>query len=247
MRPVLVAGLERPFDQQAAKAGAVDEQVGRQAAAAVQRDAVDEAVLRSLDDLDDLALYPLDAARRYYDSGRFEAALSCAAQSSAFNPDSPQAHSERGAALSALGRFDEAQLAYARAVENLTGADLSKLFPAPRIPTDKIPECQPHIERGLHTKLYRYSPSDYLELAAVFNGTHPETGDQLVVEDSAPEGYAPFDLPPQEGVFAPDYAPEEISEIAQKLRKAAGLPDKVTGVVANDADGLVGKVKEKLS
>jgi hypothetical protein len=23
-----------------------------------------------------------------------------------------------------------------------------KLFPSPRIPTDKIPECQPHIERG---------------------------------------------------------------------------------------------------
>ena len=50
------------------------------------------------------------------------------------------------------------QVAYARAVENLTGADLSKLFPAPRIPTEKIPECQPHIERGEHTKLYRFSP-----------------------------------------------------------------------------------------
>ena len=49
------------------------------------------------------------------------------------------------------------QVAYARAVENLTGADLSKLFPAPRIPTAKIPECQPHIERGEHTKLYRFS------------------------------------------------------------------------------------------
>ena len=40
------------------------------------------------------------------------------------------------------------QVAYARAVEKLTGADLTKMFPAPRIPTDKIPECQPHIERG---------------------------------------------------------------------------------------------------
>ena len=38
------------------------------------------------------------------------------------------------------------QVAYARALENLTGADLTKLFPSPRIPTDKIPECQPHIE-----------------------------------------------------------------------------------------------------
>src|SRR6185503_3363646 len=69
------------------------------------------------------------------------------------------------------------QVAYARAVENLTGADLTKLFPAPRIPTEKIPECQPHIKRGEHTKLYRFLQSDYHELAAVWNGTHPETGD----------------------------------------------------------------------
>src|SRR6188768_2563586 len=78
------------------------------------------------------------------------------------------------------------QIAYARAVEHLTGADLSKLFPAPRIATDKIPECKPHIARGDHLRLYRYSPSDYLELAAVFNGASPETGDDLVVIEEPP-------------------------------------------------------------
>src|SRR6478609_12087189 len=96
------------------------------------------------------------------------------------------------------------QVAYARALENLTGANMTKLFPSPRIPTDQIPECQPHIAAGLHTKLYRFSPSDFLELAAVFNGLHPETGDPLEVVDQAPEGVPPFDLPAQEGVFAPD-------------------------------------------
>jgi Mn-containing catalase len=139
------------------------------------------------------------------------------------------------------------QVAYARAVENLTGADLTKLFPSPRIPTEKIPESKPHIEAGLHTKLYRFWPSDYNELAAVWNGSHPETGDPLVVEDQAPEGYAPFDLPAQEGVFAPDYAPEEIAEIARKLRTAAGLPDEPTGIVANNGKGLMDKVKEAVS
>jgi Mn-containing catalase len=139
------------------------------------------------------------------------------------------------------------QVAYARAVENLTGADLMKLFPSPRIPTDKIPESQPHIEAGLHKRLYRFSPSDYQELAAVWNGPHPETGDELVVVDDAPEGYPPFDLPAQEGVFAPDYAPEEISEIARKLRTAAGLPDEPTGIVANDSKGVMDKVKEAVS
>jgi len=125
------------------------------------------------------------------------------------------------------------QVAYARALENLTGANLMKLFPTPRIPTETIPECRPHIERGDHLRLYRFSPDDYQELAAVFDGPHPETGEELVVVDEAPEGVPPRDLPPQPAVFAPDYAPEEIAEIAQKLRERAGLSREATGEVAN--------------
>jgi manganese catalase len=128
------------------------------------------------------------------------------------------------------------QIAYSRAVEHLTGADLSKLFPTPRIPTDKIPECKPHIARGDHLRLYRFSPHDYLELAAVFNGPNPETGEELVVIDEAPEGAPANDLPPQRAVFAPDYEPGEIQVIARKLRKQAGLPDEPTGEVANGND-----------
>jgi Mn-containing catalase len=124
------------------------------------------------------------------------------------------------------------QVAYARALERLTGADLMKLFPSPRIPTDKIPECKPHIKRGDHLRLYRFSPSDYHELGAVFNGPHPETGEDLVVFDDPPEGAPPSDLPSQPAVFAPDYAPEDIAEIAQKLRRQAGLPKEPTGEVA---------------
>jgi Mn-containing catalase len=139
------------------------------------------------------------------------------------------------------------QVAYARALELLTGADLMKLFPSPRIPTDKIPECQPHIKRGEHTKLYRFSPDDYKEIVAVFNGPHPETGEPLTVEDEMPAGFPPVDLPPQPSVFAPDYSPEEVKAIADKLRKAAGLPDQVTGVVANDPSSMIGKVKDKLT
>jgi Mn-containing catalase len=126
------------------------------------------------------------------------------------------------------------QVAYARALENLTGADLMKLFPSPRIPTDSIPECQPHIKRGEHLKLYRFSPEDFQEVKAVFNGPHPETGEDLIVADEiAPEGAPAYDLPPQEAVFAPGPDPEMIAEVAAKLRDAAGLPKKPTGVVAN--------------
>jgi Mn-containing catalase len=115
------------------------------------------------------------------------------------------------------------QVAYARALENLTGANMTKLFPSPRIPTDKIPECRPHIQRGDHKRIYRFSPDDYKQIAAVFNGKHPETGDELEVVDGPPEGFEPGDLPPQPMAFAPDYAPEEISQISDKLREAAGI------------------------
>ena len=59
---------------------------------------------------------PLDAARRYFGEGRFEEALSCAAQAAALEPDMAVAHAERGGALAALGRESEAQMAYARAL-----------------------------------------------------------------------------------------------------------------------------------
>jgi Mn-containing catalase len=140
------------------------------------------------------------------------------------------------------------QVAYARALERLTGADLMKLFPSPRIPTDKIPECQPHIERNEHLKLYRFSEQAFQEVAAVFNGPHPETGEELTIADVPhPIGAPAHDLPPQPDVFAPGYAPEEIVEIAQKLRKQAGLPDEPTGDVSEESQnlvaGLLGKVK----
>ena len=115
------------------------------------------------------------------------------------------------------------QIAYARALENLTGADMTKLFPSPRIPTDLIPECQPHIAAGEHRVIYRMSPSDYNEIAAVFNGPHPETGEPLEVVDGPPEGAPVPEAPEQPAVFAPDYAPEEIAEIADRLRERAGI------------------------
>jgi manganese catalase len=138
------------------------------------------------------------------------------------------------------------QVAYARAVEHLTGADLMKLFPTPRIPTEKIPESKQHIDRGEHLRLYRFSQDDFREVAAVFNGPHPETGEELEVADVPhPVGAAAHDLPPQPVVFAPDYEPEEISEIAQQLRKRAGLPDEPTGLVSDESTDLAATLTSK--
>jgi Mn-containing catalase len=144
------------------------------------------------------------------------------------------------------------QVAYARALEKLTGADLMKLFPSPRIPTDKIPECQPHIKRGEHLRLYRFSPEDFQEIKAVFNGPHPETGEELIIaEEVHPEGAPAYDLPPQPAVFAPGPDPEMLAEVSAKLRKAAGLSKKPTGIVAKNGSGngkgAVGRAKAAVS
>jgi hypothetical protein len=129
------------------------------------------------------------------------------------------------------------QVAYARAIEHLTGAKLMAIS-EPTHPDREDPESRPHIERGEHTKLYRFSKEDFQEVAAVWNGSHPETGDELIVADVPhPEGIPAHDLPPQPAVFAPGYSLEEITEIAQRLRKQAGLPDKPTGVVSRSRRG----------
>src|SRR5262245_23795860 len=84
---------------------------------------------------------PLGAARQYYDEGKYEEALSCAAQATALLPDDPQAHSERGASLTALGRYDEAALAYARALA-LDPDHLDALLGAARLYAIHLPSSR---------------------------------------------------------------------------------------------------------
>lgn len=59
---------------------------------------------------------PLEAAQEAFDAEDYEKALSCAAQASALMPSDALAHTERANALAQLTRFDEAVLAYARAL-----------------------------------------------------------------------------------------------------------------------------------
>ena len=100
-------------------------------------------------------------------------------------------------------------------------------------------------QEGRAPELYRFStdrlPRDRRRLQ------RPAPGDRRGPDrrDGPPEGALPNDLPPQTDVFAPDYAPEDIAEIAQKLRKAAGLPDKVTGLIANENGGANAKGRKK--
>ena len=114
------------------------------------------------------------------------------------------------------------QLAYAKALEHLSGVEIPKMLPMPNIPTEKIPESKKFIDRGEHLKLYRFSETDFHTLAATWNGTHPEDGKPLVVADEVmPKGAEQVPLADLTPGFVPDYAPEEMLEISQKLMKKA--------------------------
>ena len=96
------------------------------------------------------------------------------------------------------------QVAYARAVENLTGADLMKLFPSPAHPDRQDPRVPAaHRARRAHEAL----PLLAERLPRARRGLQrPAPRDRRATSRSSttpPEGVAPFDLPAQEGVFAP--------------------------------------------
>jgi Mn-containing catalase len=114
--------------------------------------------------------------------------------------------------------------AYALALKKLTGVDIEKMLPVPNIPADKIPECRKYLEEGSHRRLYTFSPADYKEIAGVWGGGEGALpGDppgELMVVDGMPEGGKIHQLTGVPSAFTPDYAPEEMFEIATKLTKA---------------------------
>jgi Mn-containing catalase len=109
-------------------------------------------------------------------------------------------------------------LAYAKALEELTGADVKKMLPIPNLPDADFKEARPYVDRGLHARLYRFSADDFKDIAAIWSGEHPLDGTPLEVRDGLPEeDGGPADPPEQRAVFAPGYHPEELKEIADRL------------------------------
>jgi Mn-containing catalase len=111
-------------------------------------------------------------------------------------------------------------VAYAKALEKLTGVNVGKLLPIPDISNKRFPEAKKHEARGLHRILYRFSPDDYREISQIWTGKHPEDGTPLEVQDGPPEGFTPPDLPAEPQLSAPlgpDIDPEMFKDIAKKL------------------------------
>ncbi len=114
------------------------------------------------------------------------------------------------------------QAAYGLALEKLTGVKMTQMLPVPNIDNAKFEHTRPWEAKGEHTKLYTFSPTDYRQLGAIWSGTADwADGIPLEVVPGHPEddlADAPNGTPNNAG-FAPDYAPEEIFDIAKRLVK----------------------------
>src|SRR5688572_6424203 len=95
-------------------------------------------------------------------------------------------------------------VAYAKALEKLSGVEVGKLLPIPDISNKRFPESRKHEDKGLHRILYRFSEADYRRVGEVWNGPHPEDGQPLEVVQGPPEGGAVPDLDAEPQLTAPD-------------------------------------------
>lgn len=111
-------------------------------------------------------------------------------------------------------------VAYARALEHLTGVQVTKLVPVPDLSNKAFPETRKYEENGLHRKLYTFSAEDYRQAGIIFDGPHPEDGQPLEVIFGSPEGVPAPDLDEEPQLNAPgadDIDPEMFKDIAKKM------------------------------
>ncbi|MBC7801656.1 MAG: manganese catalase family protein [Gemmatimonadaceae bacterium] len=113
--------------------------------------------------------------------------------------------------------------AYALALKKITGVSIEKMLPVPNIPLSTIPEAAKYEAEGIHRRLYTNSPEDFAAIKGIWSPdetTYDGSG-PLEIMDMPPESGRVPDLDGASSAFTPDYAPEEIFEIAAKLYAAS--------------------------
>lgn len=111
-------------------------------------------------------------------------------------------------------------VAYARALEKLTGVEVTKLVPVPELKNDAFPEALKHMKNKEHLKLYTFSKTDYQQAGLIFNGPHPEDGQPLEFVIGHPQGFTPPALDEEPQLNSPgaeDYDPQMFIDMAKKM------------------------------
>lgn len=70
-------------------------------------------------------------------------------------------------------------MAYAKALEKLTGVEMTKMLPIPNLENEAFSETRKFEEKGLHRAIYRFSPNNYKEIDKIWSSVHPEDGQQF--------------------------------------------------------------------
>ncbi|MDQ0257252.1 Mn-containing catalase [Evansella vedderi] len=114
-------------------------------------------------------------------------------------------------------------VAYAKALEVATGADVTKLVPIPNLDNKKFETARKFEAEGVHRKLYTFSARDYQEVTKIWKGQHPIDGGKLEVIQGTPHGGPVPDLEEIPEEFAPGVTYDDFQEIAKRLQRQAGL------------------------
>ena len=112
-------------------------------------------------------------------------------------------------------------LAYAKALEQLTGVQMSKMLPIPRIENKMFPEAKKFEAEGLPPQALPLQPQRLPGRRRDLARPAPDDGQPLEFVDGPPDGGKLAELAGICEAFAPEYKAEEIFEMAQKLYQRA--------------------------
>jgi Mn-containing catalase len=109
-------------------------------------------------------------------------------------------------------------VAYAKALEILTGVDVTRMLPIPSLDNSKFDYARKYIEQGLDNILYTWSEHDYRDIDRIWRGKNPETGAPLRVVVGAPKGAPMPDLEKKPEEFAPGIDKDHYEWVLKKLK-----------------------------
>jgi Mn-containing catalase len=113
---------------------------------------------------------------------------------------------------------------YALALEQLTGVEMQKILAIPKIENVLLPGSKTFRGEGLPPQAVPVRPDDYKDVRAIWQGQALDGSGPLEVVDGPPEGGDLARLDGAGDAFTPEYHPEEIFEMAQRLYQRARLP-----------------------
>lgn len=109
-------------------------------------------------------------------------------------------------------------VAYAKALEMATGADVTTLLPIPSLDNRVFDVARKYEERGYGNVLFTWNyEGDYQDIDKIWKGKHPITEEKLIVKEGMPKGGKIPDLDELPEEFAPGIGPEEFQKIAKRL------------------------------